>query len=100
MRKRNKLSKSENVEEGREERREKGKVMQQSCLRVIGMWRFLSSGGFKRVREKKRVCVCVCVKKETYECVKTGVTEESSHRINYPIKITSQRKTLGRSSYN
>jgi len=84
------LSKSEKEgEEGRREIREKGKVMQQSCLRVTGMWRFVSSGGFESV----------CIR-ETYECVNTGATEESSQRINYPIKITSQGKTLGRSCYN
>lgn len=62
-----------------------------SSLRVTGMWGLLSSGGFESV--------CVC-EKETYECVNTGATMESSPRINYPIKITSQGKTLERSHYN
>lgn len=38
--------------------------------------------------------------RETCVCVNNGTSEKSSLRINYPIKIKSQRVTLKRSRYN
>lgn len=62
-------------------------ILSVSLLKTI--WGLQECGGFSRPWFWLCVCVRVCV-----------TSEKSSPRINYPIKITSQRVTLDRSRYN